>query len=128
MVSINASCDDIDPWAAIVIGIIGSLCCSLFSKLLEKLKIDDPVQSSCVHFAGGAWGLIACGFFKINNGLFYDNPDKGKFFGVQILGVVMIILWSGGLSFIYFVITKKLGWLKEPWEVQVVGIDIAEMS
>jgi ammonium transporter, Amt family len=82
LVAVTASCDIIDPWAAIVIGIIGSLCYMFFVKLLRKLKIDDPVQASCVHFAAGIWGMIATAFFHIDRGVFYGAPDVAKLLGV----------------------------------------------
>jgi hypothetical protein len=40
----------------------------------------------------------------------------------------MVLIWSGGLSALYFLAAQRLGVLRESWEVQIVGIDIAEMS
>jgi Amt family ammonium transporter len=34
------------------------------SKLILKLKIDDAVDAIPVHLFGGAWGVIAPGFFS----------------------------------------------------------------
>ena len=39
------------------------------SMLLQKLKIDDPVDASPVHGFCGIWGVLACGFFDWGNGL-----------------------------------------------------------
>jgi Amt family ammonium transporter len=44
-VSITASCAFVEPWAAIVIGIIGSVIYSLACVLLEKFEIDDPLEA-----------------------------------------------------------------------------------
>jgi len=44
-VSITAGCAEVEPWAAIVIGLIGSVIYSLACLLLEKLKIDDPLEA-----------------------------------------------------------------------------------
>lgn len=45
-VSITAGCADVDPWAALVIGIIGANVYSLACVILRKLKIDDPVEAT----------------------------------------------------------------------------------
>lgn len=44
-VSITASCASVEPWAAIVIGIIGSVIYSLACVLMEKFEIDDPLEA-----------------------------------------------------------------------------------
>jgi Amt family ammonium transporter len=81
LVSVTGSCDNIDNWAACVIGIIGGVAYCFFCKLLEKLEIDDPIEASCVHFAGGSWGVVATGFFDRDLGLFYGHDGCGTFFG-----------------------------------------------
>lgn len=42
---------------------VGSLVYIGHSKLLVKLKIDDPLDASSIHFACGVWGGIATGLF-----------------------------------------------------------------
>lgn len=81
LVSITAPCDNVEPWAAIIIGIIGAIFYVLFCKFLDALKIDDPVEASAVHFAGGVWGVIASGFFDMDLGVFYGKDGSGEFFG-----------------------------------------------
>jgi ammonia channel protein AmtB len=44
-VSITAGCAAVDQWAAVVIGIIGSIMYSLGCRLLNKLEIDDPLEA-----------------------------------------------------------------------------------
>ena len=39
------------------------------SMLLQKLKIDDPVDASPVHGFCGIWGVLACGFFDWGKGV-----------------------------------------------------------
>jgi len=63
-VSITASCADVEQWAAIIIGIIGSIIYSSACLMTEKLKIDDPIEAFQVHGCCGMWGVIAFAFFK----------------------------------------------------------------
>ena len=44
-VSITASCNDVHPWCAVVIGLIGSVVYCLGCVAIKKLKIDDPLDA-----------------------------------------------------------------------------------
>lgn len=96
--------------------------------VLDKLHIDDPVEAAPVHLFGGIWGTLATGFFSNANGLFYDNPGKAYFFGVQVLGIVVILAWVSVTSFIVFFTMKKLHLLRVDKSVEMMGLDIAEMG
>lgn len=63
LVSITASCAVVDAYASVVIGLIGGLVYYSSSALLKKLRIDDPLDASPVHFFSGAWGVLAAGLF-----------------------------------------------------------------
>jgi Amt family ammonium transporter len=45
LVAITGSCNNVEPWAALVIGIVASLIYIFACWLLAKLKIDDPVEA-----------------------------------------------------------------------------------
>merc|ERR1712238_408282 len=62
LVGITAGCAVVEPWAAVVIGLISGIIYALASKLLIKLKIDDAVDAIPVHLFNGMWGCIALGY------------------------------------------------------------------
>lgn len=43
---------------------IGGIIYKIFSKLLLKARIDDPLDAFPVHGGCGVWGLIAGGLFS----------------------------------------------------------------
>lgn len=45
LVCITASCDCVESWAAILIGIIGSLTYCLACKVMDAMYIDDPLDA-----------------------------------------------------------------------------------
>ena len=53
----------VEPWAAVLTGIIAGLLVQATMRLLDRRQIDDPVGAVAVHGAGGAWGLFALGLF-----------------------------------------------------------------
>lgn len=122
LVAITAGCASVEPWAAVVMGLIGSLTYSLSCLAMNAAKIDDPLEAFQVHGACGVMGCILLAFFDINLGIFYgkksegEGDDKtvagGELLGIQIAACLIIILWSGGLSAIFFGISHKMGMLR----------------
>tara|TARA_Y100000780_G_C13657146_1_gene407002 strand:- start:24 stop:1286 length:1263 start_codon:yes stop_codon:yes gene_type:complete len=98
LVSITAGCDGVTDYGACIIGIIGGLIYKASSDLLQKLKIDDPIDAFPVHGMCGIWGVLAVGFFNKDNGIFYGG--NGKLLGWQIAGVLAIIGWAGLFTFL----------------------------
>ena len=46
LVAITASCNNVTEWSSILIGIIGSLVYMSSTKMMIKMKIDDPIEAS----------------------------------------------------------------------------------
>jgi len=65
LVAITAACDNVQPWSAIIIGIVSGLVYITACWIMGKLKIDDPMDNVMVH------GFV--GFFDMDNGLFYTK-------------------------------------------------------
>lgn len=128
LVSITGVCDRVDPWAAFLIGLLGGIIYVLSCKLLDILNIDDPIEASPVHGFCGIWGLIAVGIFDTEYGLISSNEQKGHFFGIQLLGCLIIVAWVAVLSLAFFLPTKALRMLRVPLIEEVIGLDIAEMG
>jgi len=115
LVSVTAPCAVIKPATAIPIGAVGGLLCWSFSKVLEKFKIDDPLDAFSVHGVCGSWGVIAVGIFAFDSEdvAFAGYSDavvglsQGYRLGIQMLAVVAIAAWTivnglvifGGLSY-----------------------------
>jgi len=59
MVAISASVDNIENWAAVLIGTISAFAYLISLLTLNFYRIDDPLETISVHLAGGAWGLFA---------------------------------------------------------------------
>lgn len=72
LVGITAGCDCVEPWSAFVIGIISGFAFIFGCWILQKLRIDDPVEAIPCHFFAGIWGVIATGIFSNTSGLIYN--------------------------------------------------------
>ena len=118
LVAITAGCATVEPWAAVVIGIVAGWLYLVGSKLLVKLRIDDAVDAIPVHMVGGAWGVIATGLFTSPTrrlmafgaasdhvGWFYEwGRGSGDFtlLGIQLLAVLYVIGWTGIMMGFFF--------------------------
>ena len=92
MVAVAGGAVAYNPWSSIIIGFIAALSFLLWSKMLIKFQIDDPVETAAgkyihfiigaitlffilVHIGGGLWGIFAVPIFRRTVG-----PDvDGKF-------------------------------------------------
>ena len=64
LVVITAPCAFVDPWVAMVLGIIaGVVVIEAVFFIERKLKIDDPVGAISVHGVCGTLGVLAVGIF-----------------------------------------------------------------
>lgn len=61
LAAITAGCSTVNPWAAIVIGIVSGFGYVISSKIMVLLHMDDPLDAISVHAFGGTWGVAAVG-------------------------------------------------------------------
>jgi len=123
LVGITANCAFVQPWAAVVIGSISGVVYVFSSKLLVMLKIDDAVDAIPVHGFCGAWGCIATGLFATDYGLFYGHG--ASLLGCELLGILFIIGWAGGVMTPFFIGLKMLGMFRVDAVEEKVGLDIS---
>ena len=76
LVAITAPCNNVSLISAVIIGSIGTLTYVLSGKLMNKWKIDDPIEASQIHGFAGVWGLIAVGIFDLDVGLLYCGSTE----------------------------------------------------
>merc|ERR1712224_844098 len=114
LVSITAPCGSVKPWEAVIIGFIGAFVYQGTSMLMQKVKIDDPLDAFAVHGACGLWGVLTVGIFGEGQGLFYGGDQ----IGIQFVGAFFIALWVTLWSVPVFFGLLKIGLLRVPEEVQ----------
>ncbi len=125
LVGITAGCDLVSIEGAAAIGIICGFVVVFGIEFIDKvLKVDDPVGAVGVHGLCGATGTILTGIFALNDGLLYGGGFH--MLGVQILGVVTVILWVVVTMTIVFTLIKKTVGLRVSEEEEILGLDIKE--
>ncbi|XP_066278687.1 putative ammonium transporter 1 [Branchiostoma lanceolatum] len=124
MVSIAAGCNEVYTWGALVIGTVAGLTYCIWSRLLQALRIDDPVDTIAVHLGGGFWGLVAAPILSRNGIIQEVSTMNLKLFGWNLAGAVAIFGWGVVTAVVIFGIMKCFGALRVDGEVEMQGLDI----
>src|SRR6058998_158940 len=140
LVAITAPCAFVTaPVAVLIGGVAGILVCFAVVFIEKKLRIDDPVGASSVHFVNGVWGVLSVGLLADGTygdgtngvagnvtGLFYGDASQ---LGAQLIGITTNIVWVGFAGYAAWKIT---GLLTAGHRVSTVveehGLDLPEMG
>ena len=128
LVGITAGCAYVDPWAAVVIGLLAGVIMIAGVHVVKLvLKVDDPVGAISVHGICGAWGLLAVGIFATGHndveGLIAGNAEQ---LVPQIIGLLVAAAWGLGAGFILFKALDMTMGLRASEEEEMQGLDIPE--
>jgi Amt family ammonium transporter len=137
LVAITPCCGFIQPYAAVLVGLVAGAICALCVSIKYKLGFDDSLDVVAVHFVGGWIGSLWIGLFasaEANSGV-GDTLGKGEglFLGggvdqlwSQFRASGIVSLYSFAVAFVIaWVVNKTIGFRAKP-EAEVEGIDIAE--
>ena len=131
LVVITPAAGFVEPWAALIMGLIVSPICFLaISKLKAKIGYDDALDAFGCHCIGGITGGILTGLFCVPDlswtdfgGLFYTG-DPSLLLS-QIAGILITIVFVGVADLILGAIIKKIaGGLRVPDEIEARGLDV----
>jgi Amt family ammonium transporter len=124
LVAITASCDRVEPLAALLIGLIGGVVVTLGTRWLVALRIDDPVGAVPAHLFAGIWGTLAVGLFANDAGLLMGaGPDQLL---AQLVGVLACGVWAGTSALLFFFVIRQTIGLRVSAEVERQGLDATE--
>jgi len=140
LVAITAPSGFVNPRDGFIIGAIaGVLVVWAVYFIDHKLKVDDPVGAVAVHGVNGLFGMLCVGLFADGSygdglngvtgsgvtGLFYGDPGQLL---AQVIGMVTVVVWAFGLSYIFFKVQDKLQGLRVTPEQELEGLDIHEVG
>ncbi len=132
LVVITPAAGFVEPWAAVIMGIIVSpICYFAISFCKRKIGYDDALDAFGCHCVGGIVGGLCTGLFCVPElswtdfgGLFYTG-DVSLFIS-QILGIVITIVFVGVADIIIGLVLKLCfrGKLRISDEDEARGLDI----
>ncbi len=135
LVVITPAAGFVDPWAAIVMGLIVSpICYFAISFCKSKIGYDDALDAFGCHCVGGIVGGILTGIFCVPElswtdfgGLIYTGDPT--LLGAQCLGILVTIVFVAIGSLIIGLIVKAIfGGLRVSKEEEAAGMDMTAHS
>uniref|UniRef100_A0A7S1D705 Ammonium transporter n=1 Tax=Cyclophora tenuis TaxID=216820 RepID=A0A7S1D705_CYCTE len=131
MVSVCSGCNTFQPWAGLFVGATGSLVFFAMATAMEhpRVRIDDPLGASALHFGAGAWGMLMVGFLgdsdligdKALSGILYGGD--GTTLGWQVAGILVYTVWALGTSLPLFYGLLVMGWFRVSEDAELEGMD-----
>jgi ammonium transporter, Amt family len=120
----------VEPMPAILIGLIaGCVCFWACTQLKQKLGYDDSLDVFGIHGVGGLLGTLLTGVFVTtaisgnSAGLLEGN---GKQVLTQLYGIVVTLVWSGGVTWILLKVINLIVPLRVTQQQEVEGLDITQ--
>jgi len=118
----------VGPMGALVIGVSAGIVCFFATSFIkQKLKIDDSLDVFPVHGVGGILGTLLAGIF-VSAGLggvgFAEGMNMGSQLGVQLTGVIVIIVFTAVATFVSLKIVDMVLGLRVTDEEETEGLDI----
>jgi Amt family ammonium transporter len=124
------------PWHGVIIGIAaGGICFWACTKLKLRLGYDDSLDVFGVHGIGGFTGTLLTGVFATAAlsigpdtpngipGLLEGNPRQVL---IQLYGVAVTLIWSGGLTWALLKLIDVFTPLRVSPQSEVEGLDITQ--
>jgi len=132
LVAITAGCAFVSVESSLIIGAIAGVIVVYSVIFFDKIKVDDPVGAVSVHLVNGVFGTLAVGLFAqdvfmpgtTGNGLFFGGGIK--LFTNQLIGVITVGAFTFIISFVVWLILKKLLGIRVSMTEEIEGLDIGE--
>jgi Amt family ammonium transporter len=131
LVAITPACAFVAPWAAVVIGFLAGVICSIAVGMKYLFNFDDSLDVVGVHLVGGIWGSLSIGLFGSSavNSIGLDGLLFGggtALLGKQALAVALVAGYSFFATLIIgFAIEKTIGF-RVTKESELEGVDFNE--
>jgi Amt family ammonium transporter len=121
----------VGPMGAVVIGLSAGIVCYWATQLIKRrFLIDDSLDVFPVHGVGGILGTLLAGVFASSElGLFSGqglDVSIAEQLGVQLLGVVVVVVYTGIVTFALLKVSGLLtGGIRVSEEEETQGLDLA---
>jgi Amt family ammonium transporter len=122
LVAITPAAGFVTPASALLIGTVAGLACYWGATELKRLlNADDSLDVFGVHGIGGIVGALMTGLLA-NKTLSGVTGDVG----IQLLGVVAVLVYSGTMSAVLLGVTKVIVGLRVDDASEATGLDISQ--
>jgi len=129
LVAVTPAAGVVQPYGAMILGIIASLVCYMAIQAKNKLGYDDSLDAFGIHGVGGIVGAIFLVFFIRSSWMADAVSVSGgswtvwKQLGIQVLAVGIAIAFAAGMTFIIIYLLNKIVKFKSTEDDEMAGLD-----
>jgi Amt family ammonium transporter len=129
LVAVTPAAGVVQPYGAMILGILASSVCYMAIQAKNKLGYDDSLDAFGIHGIGGITGALLLTFFIRPSWMEEAAAAHGgswtiwNQFGVQALAVVVSIVFSAVMTFIIIFLLNKVIKFKSTEEDEMAGLD-----
>jgi Amt family ammonium transporter len=130
LVAVTPAAGVVQPYGALVLGIIASLVCYMAIQLKNKLGYDDSLDAFGIHGVGGIVGALMLTFFIRPSWMAEAAAASSdgtwtvwNQLGVQALAVGIAIAFAAGMTFAIIFILSKFMKFRSTEEDEMAGLD-----
>jgi ammonium transporter, Amt family len=127
LATITPAAGYVQPWGAVIIGVLAGLICYMAIRLRVRLDWDDALDVWGVHGVGGALGSVLVGVLAISvvNGTRGLVQGDVRQFLVQLLAVGVTSAYAFGMTYLILKVLNVFEPLRVPQDVERSGLDAA---
>jgi Amt family ammonium transporter len=129
LVAVTPAAGVVQPYGAMILGLLASLFCYFTIQLKNRLKYDDSLDAFGIHGIGGIIGALFLSFF-IRSSWMHDAKlaANGHWtllnqLGVQALAVLIAIIYAAGMTFLIVFTLNKIMKFKSSEDDEMAGLD-----
>jgi Amt family ammonium transporter len=138
LVAITPASGFVEPWAALIFGIISGIVCHFAGDLKHRLRYDDALDVFSVHGVGGLVGNLLTGIFADASIASLDNASipggwvNGHWIQlpIQMAASAAGASWAFAVTFIILFVMNKIPVLRlrVDEEEEALGLDVTQMG
>ena len=129
LVAVTPAAGVVQPYGAMVLGLVASLICYMAIQLKNKLGYDDSLDAFGIHGVGGIVGALLLSFFirpiwmaeaaTLNGG----SWTVWNQLGIQATAVVIAIVYAATMTFGIIYVLNKVVRFKSTEDDEMAGLD-----
>jgi Amt family ammonium transporter len=129
LVAVTPAAGVVQPYGAMVLGIVASFICYSAIQIKNKLGYDDSLDAFGIHGVGGIVGALLLSFLIRPSWMAEASVAAGgrwtvwNQLGVQALAVVIAIAYAAIMTFILIFVLNKFIKFKSSEEDEMAGLD-----
>ena len=125
LVAITACANLVSAFDSVVIGAIAGILFVVMRSWLLKRQIDDVIMAIPTHLGAGVWGTVAVALFADRQLLPLQLSVLEQLW-VQLLGVLVVAIWSFGVAFFSLKLINRLKPLRASLDQEYTGLNYTE--